>query len=71
MPAPQFIELIIKMHDTHTSLEAMQKLERWIVEHRNDPRTSRLRRLVPTLGSFFTPLRLVGPCMAAAAAREH
>ena len=37
----------------------MQKVERWIGEHRQDPRISRLRRMVPTLGSFFTPLRLV------------
>jgi IMP and pyridine-specific 5'-nucleotidase len=35
----------------------MQKMERWIVEHRKDPRTSRLRRMVPTIGSFFVPLR--------------
>lgn len=29
-------------------------------EHRQDPRRSRLRRIVPTVGSFFTPLKLVG-----------
>ena len=39
--------------------QVMQKLECWIVEHRKEPRLSRLRRLVPTLGSFFTPLKLV------------
>ena len=47
------------MHQTHTSLEVMQKVERWVAEHRRDPRASRLRRMVPNLGSFFTPLRLV------------
>lgn len=29
-------------------------------EHRQDPKRSRLRRLVPQLGNFFTPLKLVG-----------
>lgn len=28
------IEFLLSMHHTHTSLEAMQKLERWINEHR-------------------------------------
>ena len=37
----------------------MQKMERWIAEHRADPRTSRLRRMVPTIGSFFVPLKWV------------
>eukprot|EP00887_Chlorella_sp_A99_P006869 scaffold2.g6869.t1 len=55
----QFIDFVLAMHQTHTSLEVMQKLERWIAEHRKEPRQSRLRRLVPLLGSFFTPLRLV------------
>jgi IMP and pyridine-specific 5'-nucleotidase len=50
---------MMDMHTTHTSLEVMQKVERWVAEHRADPRASRLRRMVPTLGSFFTPLRLV------------
>jgi IMP and pyridine-specific 5'-nucleotidase len=27
-------------------------------EHRSDPRRSKLKRIVPTVGSFFTPLRL-------------
>ncbi|KAH7622210.1 putative IMP-specific 5'-nucleotidase 1 [Nannochloris sp. 'desiccata'] len=55
----RFIQFILDMHHTHTSLEAMQKVEKWIDDHRRDPRASRLRRMVPTLGSFFTPLRLV------------
>jgi IMP and pyridine-specific 5'-nucleotidase len=54
-----FIEFMLEMHQTHTSLEVMQKMERWIIEHRRDPRSSRLRRIVPNIGSFFTPLRLV------------
>lgn len=28
-------------------------------EHRSDPRRSKLKRIVPTVGSFFTPLKLV------------
>lgn len=27
-------------------------------EHRSDPRRSKLKRMVPTIGSFFTPLKL-------------
>ena len=30
----RLIEFLLSMHGTHTSLEAMQKLDRWIVEHR-------------------------------------
>lgn len=30
----QLIEFLLSMHNTHTSLEAMQKMERWIIEHR-------------------------------------
>ena len=55
----RFIQFLLDMHQTHTSLEVMQKVERWVEEHRRDPRASRLRRIVPTLGSFFTPLKLV------------
>ncbi|KAL4452320.1 hypothetical protein ABPG75_007982 [Micractinium tetrahymenae] len=59
----KFIQFVLDMHQTHTSLEVMQKMERWIVEHRKDPRTSRLRRMVPTIGSFFVPLKLVDAFM--------
>jgi len=55
----RFIQFLLDMHQTHTSLEVMQKVERWVAEHRRDPRGSRLRRMVPTVGSFFTPLRFV------------
>lgn len=55
----QFIEFLLRMHETHTSLEVMQKMERWIMEHRKDPRSSKLKRMVPSVGNFFTPLRLV------------
>ncbi|KAI8465948.1 MAG: IMP-specific 5-nucleotidase [Monoraphidium minutum] len=48
-----------QMHETHTCGEVMSKMERWIAEHRQDPRRSRLRRIAPTVGNFFTPLRLV------------
>lgn len=37
----RFIEFLLHMHQTHTSLEVMQKMERWIAEHRRDPRRSR------------------------------
>ena len=30
----RLIEFLLSMHGTHTSLEAMQKMDRWIVEHR-------------------------------------
>jgi len=30
------------MHETHSCLETMEKMERWIQEHRGDPRGSRL-----------------------------
>ena len=55
----KMIEFLLAMHHTHTSEEVMQKMERWIMEHRQEPRHSRLRKMVPSIGSFFTPLRLV------------
>ncbi|KIZ01088.1 IMP-specific 5'-nucleotidase 1 [Monoraphidium neglectum] len=55
----RLIEYIRQMHETHTCEEAMYKTERWIADHRQDPRRSRLKRIVPTVGSFFTPLKLV------------
>lgn len=50
LPAPA-------VHSATSPLQVMQKMERWIVEHRKDPRSSRLRRMVPTIGSFFVPLK--------------
>ncbi len=44
---------------SYSAQEVFQKLDKWIVEHRRDGSRSRLKRMVPTLGSFFTPLRLV------------
>ena len=41
------------------ALNVMLKMERWMAEHRADPRRSRLRRLVPNLGFFFIPLKHV------------
>lgn len=55
----KLIDFMIKMCNTHTSEEVMMKVERWIVEHKQDPQRSRLRRLVPSLPNFFHPLRLV------------
>ena len=54
----KFIQFLLDMHATHTSLEVMQKLDKWIAEHRREPRTSKLRRMVPTVGSFYTPLKM-------------
>lgn len=47
------------MHSTHSCREVMQKMDRWITEHRADPKRSKLKRMVPTVGHFFTPLNLV------------
>ena len=55
----KMIEFLLAMHHTHTSEEAMHKMERWIMEHRQEPRHSRLKKMVPSIGSFFTPLKLV------------
>lgn len=55
----KMIEFLLAMHHTHTSEEAMMKMERWIMEHRQEPRHSRLKKMVPSIGSFFTPLKLV------------
>lgn len=55
----KFIQFLLDMHETHTSLEVMEKLDKWISEHRRDPRASKLRRMVPTVEVFYTPLRMV------------
>ena len=55
----RLIDFMRDMHATHTCEEVMAKVERWVADHRQDPRRSRLRRVVPTVGSFFTPLGLV------------
>jgi IMP and pyridine-specific 5'-nucleotidase len=53
------IEFIISMHATHSPAQVMEKLERWVREHLEDPMRSTLCRLIPTLGRFHTPLPLV------------
>eukprot|EP00955_Chlamydomonas_euryale_P082511 363737-Chlamydomonas_euryale.AAC.2 len=53
------IDHMRRMHDTHTCEEVMMKMERWIAEHRLDPKRSRLKRLLPSVGHFFTQLKLV------------
>uniref|UniRef100_A0A6S8JCL5 IMP-specific 5'-nucleotidase 1 n=1 Tax=Dunaliella tertiolecta TaxID=3047 RepID=A0A6S8JCL5_DUNTE len=53
------IDFMRRMHETHSCLEVMTKMEKWVNEHRKDPLRSRLKRLVPQLGQFFTPLHLV------------
>lgn len=47
------------MNGTHTPVEVMTKMERWISEHRRDPLRSQLRRMCPMVGRFHTPLALV------------
>lgn len=53
----RLIEFLLTMHDTHTSLEAMQKMERWIIEHRQVcPRPCpRLVELQPCPRSLSSP----------------
>lgn len=53
------IEFIISMHSTHSPLEVMEKMERWIREHFEDPRRSTLKKLVPSVGRFYSLLPLV------------
>ena len=54
------IDFMRSMHATHSAAEVMAKLDRWVREHRADPARSRLRRLIPGIGAFFTPLDLTG-----------
>ena len=54
------IDFMRSMHATHSAAEVMAKLDRWVGEHRADPARSRLRRLIPGIGAFFTPLDLTG-----------
>ena len=51
------IEFIISLCRTHSVAEAFAKTERWVDEAR-EGKSSTLRRLVPTLGDFFTRLPL-------------
>eukprot|EP00250_Pteridium_aquilinum_P006963 c16778_g1_i1 orf=141-1703(+) len=53
------IEFIISMHATHSPSEVMEKMERWIREHFEDPRCSLLKKLVPSIGPFYSHLPLV------------
>eukprot|EP00240_Pyramimonas_obovata_P004590 CAMPEP_0118940852 /NCGR_PEP_ID=MMETSP1169-20130426/32495_1 /TAXON_ID=36882 /ORGANISM="Pyramimonas obovata, Strain CCMP722" /LENGTH=398 /DNA_ID=CAMNT_0006885469 /DNA_START=467 /DNA_END=1663 /DNA_ORIENTATION=+ len=54
----RFIQFMIDLHKTHTPTEVMEKMERWIREHRHDPRRSKLKQMVPTVGEFYTSLGL-------------
>lgn len=54
------IDFMRSMHATHSAAEVMAKLDRWVEQHRRDPARSRLRRLIPGIGAFFTPLDLTG-----------
>eukprot|EP00246_Nothoceros_aenigmaticus_P018317 TRINITY_DN9538_c0_g1_i1.p1 TRINITY_DN9538_c0_g1~~TRINITY_DN9538_c0_g1_i1.p1 ORF type:complete len:134 (+),score=9.43 TRINITY_DN9538_c0_g1_i1:378-779(+) len=53
------IEFIISMHSTHSPFQVMEKLERWIREHFEDPKRSTLSRLVRPVGRFYINLPLV------------
>jgi IMP and pyridine-specific 5'-nucleotidase len=52
------IEFMLAMHATHTADEVAAKFEAWVADHRADPHRSRLRRMIPGVGAFFTPLPL-------------
>lgn len=39
--------------------QVMEKMEQWILEHMQDPKRSALKRLVPSVGGFYTHLKLV------------
>ncbi len=52
------IEFMLAMHATHTADEVAAKFEGWVADHRRDPHRSRLKRLIPGIGAFFTPLPL-------------
>ncbi|KAH9327287.1 hypothetical protein KI387_007465, partial [Taxus chinensis] len=53
------IEFVISMHTTHSPFQVMEKMERWVREHFEDPQRSTLSRLVPSIGRFHTPLPLI------------
>ncbi|XP_057831128.2 IMP-specific 5'-nucleotidase 1 isoform X2 [Cryptomeria japonica] len=53
------IEFVVSMHNTHSPSEVMEKMERWVREHFEDPRRSTLSRLVPSIGRFHTSLPLI------------
>ncbi|EFJ25351.1 hypothetical protein SELMODRAFT_413967 [Selaginella moellendorffii] len=53
------IEFIISLHSTHSPIQVMEKMERWIKEHSEDPMRSTLSRLISSVGRFYTPLPLV------------
>eukprot|EP01023_Acetabularia_acetabulum_P009260 TRINITY_DN14113_c0_g2_i3.p1 TRINITY_DN14113_c0_g2~~TRINITY_DN14113_c0_g2_i3.p1 ORF type:complete len:550 (-),score=115.46 TRINITY_DN14113_c0_g2_i3:1005-2654(-) len=55
----KLIEFMLELHETHLCEEAMLKFEKWVMEHMRDPARSKLKRLVPTIGKFFTPLPVV------------
>jgi hypothetical protein len=59
------IQFLIDLHKTHTPGEVMAKMERWIREHRQQPRGSKLSQLIPTIGEFWTNLNLVRPPVTA------
>jgi len=53
------IDFMISMHRTHTSLEVMTKVQGWIEGHQRDGKHSKLKSLVPKIGTFRTGLDLV------------
>jgi IMP and pyridine-specific 5'-nucleotidase len=54
----EFISFIMSMHKTHSCEEVFAKMQRWVAEHRKDPRRSKLKQLVPSVGAIFTELPL-------------
>lgn len=62
------IDYMRRMHETHTCEEVMMKMERWIAEHRQEPRRSRCggqggQGIVPALGCLLYSAVFVPPAL--------
>lgn len=53
-----FINFILNLHASCTSVEVAMKLDRWIGEHQLKKSHSFLSLVVPSIGLFFTPLNV-------------
>lgn len=54
----ELIYFMMSMHKTHSCEEVFSKMQRWLSEHKTDPRRSKLKQLVPSVGAIFTELPL-------------
>jgi hypothetical protein len=57
--SPQRLRLRLWVVTSAHCVQVMEKLEKWVEEHLQDPRRSTLNKLVPEIGRFYTPLPLV------------